>query len=80
MPAATFRNIVPAEELPVMLGVYNRVRQTVFIVGISLGALAAIASCFIEFKSVKMAKIVLALGGYELNISKQCLHLPGMGL
>ncbi|KAK0730372.1 major facilitator superfamily domain-containing protein [Lasiosphaeris hirsuta] len=54
--AAAFRNIVPAEERPAMLEVYNRALQTVFIVGIPLGALAAIASCFIEFKSVKKTK------------------------
>ncbi|KAK0656612.1 major facilitator superfamily domain-containing protein [Cercophora newfieldiana] len=51
--ASAFRQLVPDDELPVMLEVYNEALRRVFIVGIPLGALAAFISCFIEFKSVK---------------------------
>ncbi|KAK3383723.1 major facilitator superfamily domain-containing protein [Lasiosphaeria ovina] len=54
--AAAFRDIVPADKLPVMIEVYNKALRTVFTVSIPLGALATIISCFIEWKSVKMAK------------------------
>ncbi|KAK5663736.1 hypothetical protein OQA88_4167 [Cercophora sp. LCS_1] len=54
--AAAFRSLVPANELPLMLEVYNGALQKVFIVGIPLGALAAFISCFIEFKSVREAE------------------------
>jgi MFS family permease len=52
--ASAFRELVPEEELPTMLDVYNEALRKVFIVGIPLGALAAFISCFIEFKSVKV--------------------------
>jgi hypothetical protein len=51
--ASSFRNLVPAEQIPILLEVYNEALRMVFIVGIPLGALAAFISCFIEFKSVK---------------------------
>ncbi|KAK0633043.1 major facilitator superfamily domain-containing protein [Immersiella caudata] len=51
--AAAFRELVPDDDLPIMLEVYNEALRKVFIVGIPLGALAAFISCFIEFKSVK---------------------------
>jgi len=51
--AAAFRELVPADKLPIMLEVYNEALRKVFIIGIPLGALAAFISCFIEFKSVK---------------------------
>lgn len=54
--AASFRHLVPANELPLMLQVYNGALQKVFMVGIPLGVLAALISCFIEFKSVKTSK------------------------
>ncbi|KAK0673349.1 major facilitator superfamily domain-containing protein [Cercophora samala] len=54
--AASFRHLVPDDELPLMLEVYNAALRMVFIVGIPMGALAAIISCFIEFKSVKVNK------------------------
>ncbi|KAK4205375.1 major facilitator superfamily domain-containing protein [Triangularia verruculosa] len=52
--AASFRGLVPGDELPLMLEVYNAALRMVFIVGIPMGALAAIISCFIEFRSVKV--------------------------
>jgi hypothetical protein len=51
--AASFRQLVPAEDLPVMLQVYNKALTTVFTVSIPLGGLAAIIACFIEWKSVR---------------------------
>ena len=54
--AASFRHLVSADGLYLLLEVYNGALQKVFIVGIPLGALAAVISCFIEFKSVKKGK------------------------
>lgn len=51
--AAAFRELVPADKLPLMLEVYNKALTAVFTVSIPLGALAAVISCFIEWKSVK---------------------------
>lgn len=51
--AASFRHLVPAEKLPAMLEIYNKALTKVFTVSIPLGALAAIISIFIEWKSVK---------------------------
>ncbi|KAL2154287.1 hypothetical protein VTH82DRAFT_2963 [Thermothelomyces myriococcoides] len=51
--AASFRHLVPAENLPTMLEIYNAALIKVFIVSVPLGALAGIISCFIEYKSVK---------------------------
>jgi MFS family permease len=55
--AASFRHLVPAEDLPAMLEVYNKALTTVFIVSIPLGALAALFSCFIEWRSVRPKKV-----------------------
>jgi len=54
--AAAFRHIVPAEELPAMLEIYNQALRVVFTVSLPLGSLAAIISCFMEWKSVKVKK------------------------
>ncbi|KAK4681847.1 hypothetical protein QC764_111130 [Podospora pseudoanserina] len=54
--AASFHNLVLDDELPLMLEVYNAALRLVFIVGIPMGAMAAIISCFLEFKSVKANK------------------------
>ncbi|KAK4252241.1 major facilitator superfamily domain-containing protein [Corynascus novoguineensis] len=54
--AASFRHLVPAEKLPAMLEIYNKALTKVFTVSIPLGALAAIISFFIEWKSVKSGK------------------------
>lgn len=54
--AAAFRHIVPAEQLPSMLELYNRALKAVFTVSIPLGGLAALISCFMEWKSVKVQK------------------------
>lgn len=54
--AASFRHLVPDDELPIMLEVYNNALRMIFIVGIPLGALAAFISCFIEWKSIKELK------------------------
>ena len=56
--AASFRQLVPAHDLPLMLEVYNKALATVFTISIPLGALSAIISCFIEWKSVKQPKTV----------------------
>lgn len=51
--AAAFRQQVPADMLPLVLEIYNKALIKVFTMTIPLGALAAIMSCFIEWKSVK---------------------------
>ncbi|KAK4230683.1 major facilitator superfamily domain-containing protein [Podospora fimiseda] len=54
--AASFRRLIPDDELPIVLHVYNDALRMVFMVGIPLGVLAAVISCFIEWKSVKVLK------------------------
>ncbi|KAM7222547.1 hypothetical protein V8F06_002041 [Rhypophila decipiens] len=54
--AASFRELVPEEHLPALLEVYNQAIRVVFTVSIPLGGLAAIISCFMEWKSVKVKK------------------------
>ncbi|KAK3394319.1 major facilitator superfamily domain-containing protein [Podospora didyma] len=49
--ASAFRELVPAEQLPAMIDVYNKALRVVFTVSIPLGGLAAVISCFIEWKS-----------------------------
>ncbi|KAK0753841.1 major facilitator superfamily domain-containing protein [Schizothecium vesticola] len=49
---SVFRNEVAAEQLHDELVVYNGALRMVFVVGVPLGALAAVVSCFIEFRSV----------------------------
>ena len=51
--ATGIRNIFSADRLPVVLEAYNSAVRDVFIMGIALGACSTIASCFIEWKSVK---------------------------
>ena len=46
--AASFRQLVPADQLPTMLKLYNEALSKVFIVSIPLGALSVVVSCFIE--------------------------------
>jgi hypothetical protein len=56
--AASFRHLVPPEDLPVMLEIYNKALTKVFTVSIPLGVLSAIISCFIEWKSVRADAVV----------------------
>lgn len=51
--ATAFRDLIPAEQLPAMIQIYNQAIRTVLIVPIPLGVLATLIACFIEFKSVK---------------------------
>ena len=53
---SVFRNEVAVEQLHDELVVYNGALRMVFMVGVPLGALAALASCFIEFKSVNSVR------------------------
>ena len=69
--ATAFRDLIPAEELPAMIQVYNKAIQTVFIVPIPLGVLATLIACFIEFKSVKPKKINEESGTDNTELSDQ---------
>jgi hypothetical protein len=51
--AASFRHLVPASELPLMLDIYNRALMAVLTLSIPLGALASLISVAIEWKSVR---------------------------
>ncbi|KAL2260690.1 hypothetical protein VTK26DRAFT_5239 [Humicola hyalothermophila] len=51
--AASFRQLVPADQLPTMLKLYNEALTKVFLLSVPLGALATVISGFIEWKSVK---------------------------
>ncbi|KAK1781260.1 major facilitator superfamily domain-containing protein [Copromyces sp. CBS 386.78] len=67
--ATAFRDLIPAEQLPAMIQVYNKAIQTVLIVPIPLGVLATLIACFIEMRSVKPPKIneESGTGGTELS-------------
>ncbi|KAK3301020.1 major facilitator superfamily domain-containing protein [Chaetomium fimeti] len=54
--AASFRNLVPPEDLPLMLEIYNKALMTVFTLSIPLGVLATFIACAIEWKSVRKDK------------------------
>lgn len=51
--ATAFENLVPASSLPQLLIVYNEALRVTFTVAIPLAGVAAIAACFMEWKSVK---------------------------
>jgi MFS family permease len=75
--AASFRQLVPAEDLPTMLQVYNKALTTVFTVSIPLGGLAAIIACFIEWKSVRTDRAGKARGE-EGNAGEEPSDAVGM--
>jgi hypothetical protein len=52
--AASFHHLVPPEQLPKLLQIYNSALMAVFTTTIPLGALAVFISCFMEWKSVKV--------------------------
>lgn len=54
--ASDFRNLVSAEQLPLLLAVYNRALQKVFTAAIPMAGLAVVACCFLEFRNVKDGK------------------------
>lgn len=54
--ATAFRDLIPAEQLPAMIQVYNKAIQMVLIVPVPLGVLAVLIACFIEMRSVKPPK------------------------
>jgi hypothetical protein len=64
---SVFRNEVAAEQLHGELVVYNGALRMVFMVGVPLGALAALVSCFIEFRSVNSVRP----GGEERDDQRQ---------
>ncbi|KAG0645906.1 Roquefortine meleagrin synthesis T [Hyphodiscus hymeniophilus] len=51
--ASGIRNVVSAEALPALLHVYNSALQKVFLAAIPMCGLACVASCFMEWRSVK---------------------------
>ncbi|KAI1106159.1 MFS general substrate transporter [Jackrogersella minutella] len=51
--AVAFRNVVPADDLPALLTLYNAALHTVLVVGVPLGGLAFLSCCFMQWKSVK---------------------------
>ncbi|KAI8298429.1 Efflux pump roqT [Colletotrichum sp. SAR11_240] len=54
--ATAFRTAVPASALPRMMTVYNDALRVTFTAAIPLAGVAAIAACFMEWKSVKVKK------------------------
>ncbi|KAJ3956155.1 hypothetical protein N0V92_007292 [Colletotrichum tropicale] len=54
--ATAFRTSVPASALPRMMTVYNDALRVTFTAAIPLAGVAAIAACFMEWKSVKVKK------------------------
>lgn len=51
--AVAFRKVVPAEDLPALLSLYDAALHTVLVVAVPLGTLAFLSCCFLEWKSVK---------------------------
>ncbi|KZL70660.1 major facilitator superfamily transporter [Colletotrichum incanum] len=51
--ATSFRTVVPANALPMLLTVYNEALRVAFTAAIPLAGVSAIAACFMEWKSVK---------------------------
>jgi hypothetical protein len=51
--ASAFRQHVTAEQLPMVVDVYNKALDKVFIAAIPMAGLAVIASCFMEWRNVK---------------------------
>lgn len=52
--ATDIRNLVTAQQLPVVLLAYNAAINNLFYCAMGLAAVALIASCFVEWKSVKV--------------------------
>ncbi|KAI0380193.1 MFS general substrate transporter [Hypomontagnella monticulosa] len=51
--AIAFRKLVPAEQLPALLALYDAALHTVLVVAIPLAGLAFISCCFLQWNSVK---------------------------
>jgi hypothetical protein len=51
--AAAFRDVVPIEQLPALLTVYNEALRQVFIAAIPLCGLAMVSACFLEWRDLK---------------------------
>ncbi|OTB05675.1 hypothetical protein M426DRAFT_56491 [Hypoxylon sp. CI-4A] len=51
--AVAFRDVVPAEDLPAMLELYNAALHTVLIVAVPLAGLSFLSCCLLQWKSVK---------------------------
>ncbi|KAI1496099.1 MFS general substrate transporter [Biscogniauxia marginata] len=51
--AIAFRQMVSADQLPILLDKYNEALHGVFLAAVPLGGLALVACCFLEWKSVK---------------------------
>jgi fucose permease len=55
--ATAFRDLVTADQLPILLEEYSTAMQSVFLVAVPLGGLACLSCCFMEWKSVKGAEV-----------------------
>ncbi|KAL9087327.1 MAG: hypothetical protein Q9159_003673 [Coniocarpon cinnabarinum] len=51
--ATDIRNLVPRPDLSIFLDAYNKALDNVFYVAVGLASVALLASCFVEWKSVK---------------------------
>ncbi|KAI5921105.1 major facilitator superfamily domain-containing protein [Camillea tinctor] len=51
--AIAFRDMVTAEQLPILRDIYDEALHNVFLTAIPLGGLAFVACCFLEWKSVR---------------------------
>ncbi|KAI2603793.1 MFS general substrate transporter [Hypoxylon fragiforme] len=51
--AVAFRKVVPADDLPTLLALYDAALHTVLVVAVPLGGLAFLSCCFLQWKSVK---------------------------
>ena len=54
--ATSLRNLVPAEQVPFVLQVYNEALRSIWYVGVALSALVFLSSFGLEWKSIKGEK------------------------
>jgi hypothetical protein len=54
--ATELRNLVPAEQLPAVLEVYNSALRQVFLISVGMSAVAILGALGFEWKSVKKGK------------------------
>jgi hypothetical protein len=58
--ATGVRDIVSADQLPLVLEAYNMAVRNVFIMGVALGGLAFVAAWFFENKNIKGKNLLAA--------------------
>jgi hypothetical protein len=69
--ATELRHLVPADQLPVVLEVYNHALRQVFLISAGLSATAILGALGLEWKSVKKDKKGAVQKGVAKDAEKQ---------